>query len=106
MREGLPPPTCHVSHVKCNVSRVTRHVIRPIAPRGAKSIVIFTNSALRAGSVIESPCPFVCVSSITKIVIVNNGQRVEFFVFLPKRECVKMVLRILNLKGHQHLHNW
>ena len=31
---------------------------------------------LRAGSVIESQCPFVCVS-VTKVVIVDNGHAVR-----------------------------
>ena len=39
-------------------------------PRG-----IFTNSTLWAGSVIELPCPYVCVSV---------GQSIRFYVFLYK----------------------
>ena len=42
----------------------------------------------------------VCVSFI-KVVIVNNGQSIRFFVFLYKIEWVGIVLRILNLEGHQ-----
>ena len=41
-------------------------------------IYIFTDSALWAVSVIEPPCPYVCVSVI-KGVIVDNGQSIRFF---------------------------
>ena len=43
-----------------------------------------------------------CVS-VTKVVIVNNGHTVRVFVFSSshKIEWVGMVLRILNLEGHQ-----
>ena len=60
---------------------------------------MFTDLALRAGSVIESACPYVCMSVI-KVVIVNDGQSIRFFVFLHKIECVGVVLRTLNLEGH------
>ena len=46
-----------------------------------------------------SVCMYVCVCLS---VIVDNGQSIRFFVFLQKIECVDMVLRILNLEGHQH----
>ena len=39
---------------------------------------------------------------VTEIVIVDNGQSLRFFVFLHKIEWVSMVLRILNLEGHQN----
>ena len=43
----------------------------------------------------------VCVSVI-KIVIVDNGQSIRFFVFLHQTEWAGMVLRILNLEEHQN----
>ena len=46
-------------------------------------LLIFTDSALWSGSVIESPC--MCV---VKVVIVNNGQSIRFFVFLHKLDGV------------------
>ena len=53
------------------------------------SMPVFTDSALWARSVIESPCPYcmyVCMSVI-KVVIVNNVQRISFFfVFFHKIE--------------------
>ena len=36
------------------------------------------------------------------IVIVDNGQSIRFFVFLHKIEKLGMVIRILNLEGHQY----
>ena len=63
-------------------------------------MLLFTDSVLWAGSVIESPCPSVCLY-VTKVVIVDNGQSIRFFVFLHKLEWVGMVLRILNLEGHK-----
>ena len=41
--------------------------------------LLFTDSALLAGLVIESPCPSVClcVCLFTKVLIVNNGQKTK-----------------------------
>ena len=39
---------------------------------------------------------------VTKVVIVDNRPKLRFFVFLHKIEWVNMVLRILNLEGHQN----
>ena len=36
----------------------------------------------------------------TKVLIVNNGQNISFFVFLHIIEWVGMVLRIINLERH------
>ena len=63
--------------------------------------LVSSDSGLWAGSVIESPCPYVCVSVI-KVVIVDNGQSISCFVFLYIIEWVHMVLRILNLEGHKN----
>ena len=60
----------------------------------------FTDFALWAGSIIESPYPYVCVSVI-KVVIVNNCQSIMFSVFLYKTVWACMVLRILYLERHQ-----
>ena len=54
--------------------------------------------------VIESPCPYVCLSVI-KVVIVDKGQSIRFFVFLHKIEWLGVVLRILNLEGYQNCIN-
>ena len=43
----------------------------------------------------------VCLSVI-KVVIVDNGQSIRFFVFLNEIDWVCMVLMILNLEGHQN----
>ena len=40
--------------------------------------LFFSSSPTRAGSVIESPCPFVCMCVI-KVVIVYNGKSIRFF---------------------------
>ena len=40
--------------------------------------------------------------SVTKVVIVDNGQSIRCVVFLRKIEWDKMVQRILNLEGHQN----
>ena len=96
MRECSPPQTCHVSCVTCHVSRVTCQLSRVTFffcfffgqssaaywgrvcyQRGLPRLV-FTNSAIWAGLVIESPCSYVCVS-IIKVVIVVNGQIIKFF---------------------------
>ena len=66
-------------------------------------LAIFTDSALWAGSVIESQCVSVCLLvcvSVTKNVIVNCGQAVVFFSLI-KIELINMDLGILNLEGHQ-----
>ena len=44
-----------------------------------------------------SVCLLVC-----KVVIVNYGQTVRVFIFYHKIEWAALVLRILNLKGHQN----
>ena len=62
---------------------------------------VFTNSALWAGSVIELPCPYVCMCVCMSVIIVNNGQSIRFFVFLYQIEWGGMVLRILNLEAHE-----
>ena len=56
-------------------------------------IFVFTDSSLWAGLVIELRCPYVCMR------VCNCG---IFFVFFHKIEWVCMVLRILNLEGHQN----
>ena len=48
-----------------------------------------------------SVCMYVFVSVI-KVVIVNTGRSIRFFVFLHKIEWLGMVLRILNLEGHHN----
>ena len=40
--------------------------------------------------------------SVLKVVIVDNGQSIWLLVFLYEIEWVVMVLRILNLDGHQN----
>ena len=40
--------------------------------------------------------------SVIKVAIVDKGLSIRFFVFLHKIEYVYMVLRILNLEGHQN----
>ena len=64
--------------------------------------MIFTDSALWTGSVMELPCPYVSMSVI-KVVIVDNGQSIRLLVFLYKIEGVGMVLQILNLEGRPNL---
>ena len=44
---------------------------------------------------------YVCLSVI-KVVIVDIGHSIRFFVFLQKIEWLGMVLRILNLEEHQN----
>ena len=63
--------------------------------------MFFTDLALWAGYVIESPCPCVCVC-VTKFVIVDNGHSIRFSAFLHKIEWIGLVLIILNLEGHQN----
>ena len=43
----------------------------------------------------------VCLSVI-RVVIVDNGQSISFFVFCHKIELVNTILRILNLEGLQN----
>ena len=62
--------------------------------------VIFTDLAL-GHRVAMSVCMYVSMSFI-KVVIVNNAQSIMFFVFLNKIECFCLVLRILNIEGHQY----
>ena len=54
-----------------------------LAAGGVLLPYLFTDSALWAGSVIESRCPFVCLCVIT-VVIVDYGQTVRVFVFFHK----------------------
>ena len=49
-------------------------------------VSVFTDSALWARSVIESPCPCVCIFVI-KVVIANNGQSIRF-LSVNKLSCV------------------
>ena len=63
--------------------------------------VIFNNLAFWAGSVIELPCPSVCVSVI-KVVTVDNSQSTKLCVYVYKIKSVCMILRILNLDTHQN----
>ena len=50
-----------------------------------------------------SVCMYVCVCmSVIKVLIVDNGQSIMFFVFFHETEWVNMVLRILNLEWHQN----
>ena len=49
----------------------------------------------------RTQCPSVCLSVI-KVEIVDYGQTVRVFVFFHKLELLFMVLRILNLEGHQN----
>ena len=56
--------------------------------------------------VIESPYPFVCVCMcVIKVVIVDNGQSIRFFVFLHKVEWVCMVLRVSKSRRTSKLHD-
>ena len=64
--------------------RLTSRSLQTIAPIVFVK-VFFTDSALWAGSVIESPCPFVCMC-VTKVAIVEG-----------------MVLRILNMEVLQNV---
>ena len=71
---------------------------------------IFTDSALWAGSVIESPCLSVCLFVSHKVVIVDNGQCITYFfiylfIFKKKIERLCMVLKILNIEDCMKLHD-
>ena len=57
------------------------------------------DAALLAWSVIESPCPYVCVSTVT-IYLSIMAKVSGFFVFLYKIEWIGLALRMLNLEGH------
>ena len=63
---------------------------------------IFTDSALWAGSAIESSCPSVCMC-VTEFAIVDYGQVFKVFVFFHKIGIIRVfkVLRILNLEEQQ-----
>ena len=60
-------------------------------------MAVFTDSALWAGSVIESPCPSVCVYVCHK----SFNRRLFFHTI----EWLGLVQRIINLEGHQNLHD-
>ena len=48
----------------------------------SKAMYLYTDLALWAGSVIESPCTYVCMYaclSVIKVVIVDNGQSFRVF---------------------------
>ena len=51
----------------------------------------------------EALCDVLMYICMCLKVSVNYGQQERVFVFFHKTECVYMVLRILNLEGHQ---NW
>ena len=54
-----------------------------------KKLLSFGYFPKEAGSVIESPCPYVCMyvcMSVIKVVIVNNGQSIRFLSFFTQQK--------------------
>ena len=73
-RQSCPIPLVdsQIASVYINYHLTLTLIYRADGPFGAvqKLYHIFTDSALWAGSVIEWPCPYMCMS----VIIVNNGQ--------------------------------